>query len=207
MPAPVQAPYGSKAYYSEIGRRGGLASAAARRARTTNALLAELQSIAADVAAQARRNAMWSNDIQRAIQVGTAKETDEGLECDITVDLSIAPQARAFEYGSGIHGKKGVKYIIAPKDAPALAFEFTLHWPPGNGKFLYMAGTPYPRMIGLLNWKGYVQGLTFWNYVEHPGVEARPYLQPAIDEVLPKIAERVGHAFVASIQGMFNEEE
>lgn len=89
----------------------------------------------------------------------------------ITADRRLAPDARAWEYGSGIHSQKGPKqkYPIRPKTKRFLAF----HWEvadmnPEQFKFL-----PDGRVI--------------LPAVQHPGIEAANegagYIRPAIAEL------------------------
>lgn len=83
----------------------------------------------------------------------------------ITVGINMNPQtgapyARAFDIGSGIHGKKPRKYIITPR----------------NGKFLQFPGT------------NEFSGQTIRvKEVKHPGVRGTGYTKRAIDEVRPQI--------------------
>lgn len=181
-------------------------SAAARATKLKNNTMVELRKYVAEIATRARNNASWSNDIPGAISIGEAGERDGNITCDILVDLGIAPQAAAFEYGSGIWGEKGKKYPIRAKDK-LLAFQFSLSAVPHPEKFSSMAGITSDGMLAhLISVKGRVTGLTFWKMVEHPGVEARPYLEPAIQEVLPEMRKALGKAFrEAVIQGVFNE--
>lgn len=80
----------------------------------------------------------------------------------VRLDEDHAPEARAYEYGSGIHSTKGpkTKYSIDAKNVPNLVF----FWKNRNKMF-----------VG--------------PHVNHPGVEAQPYLRPAIDANLPNLRE------------------
>jgi hypothetical protein len=130
---------------------------------------------ASEVAEEAKQNASWSKTIPDAIGVGKAEKTSTGYKVDVTVDLNKAPHAAAFEYGSGEHGEKGETYEIAPREKSVLAFPWTPEKVPWRShKF---AG------IGRDN-----KFLFFW--VDHPGVEARPYLQPAIEKAKPRLKSR-----------------
>lgn len=135
-----------------------------------------LQELANRIAEDARQNADWSNDIPKAISLGILNVKGEGTcSIDITVDLKVAPMARAFEFGSGLHATKAdpEKYKIAPKkDDGALKFPIE-RWPnyepPPNVRFAVFPGA-----------------ISLKPYVMHPGVEARPYLQPAVNVQLSK---------------------
>jgi len=131
-------------------------------------MIRDLTNEANKIAEKAKRNASWSKSIPDAIGVGKAQKSSNGnFEIDITVDLKVAPHAAAFEYGSGERGERGEKYIIEPSEKEALAFAWTPDKIPWGS----------PKFIGL----GTDDKFLF-RYVEHPGVEAKPYLQPAIEE-------------------------
>jgi hypothetical protein len=131
----------------------------------------------ARIVEKARQNASFSSRIPNAINQGVTEKTDRGFESTIEIDSSRdgpAPHAAAFEYGSGEHATKGrkEKYIIEPKNASLLAFD----WQPER--------VPYgsPKFFGaILSSSDTTQGRYFFHYVEHPGVEAKPYLKPAIE--------------------------
>lgn len=125
------------------------------------------------IAEKAKSNAGWSSRIPEAISVSKVEKIDKGrYAITITVDSSEdgpAPHAAAFEYGSGEHSTKGEKgkYIIRPKEANALAFEWNPAYVPWGSK----------KFIGFTE-----DGRFLFNFVEHPGVEPKPYLRPAIEE-------------------------
>ena len=127
---------------------------------------------------KARQNASWSTRIPDAIRLGTVKEVSNGrYEIEIIIDASGdretgAPHAIAFEYGSGERGRKGQKYIIIPDEADLLAFDWQPDFVPWGS----------PKLFGaILESPDSTAGRYFFNLVEHPGVEARPYLEPALD--------------------------
>jgi len=158
-----------------------------------NRIIKELTVQAEKTAEKARQNASWSKSIPSAIGVGKAEKTQNGYEVTITVDSrpdGPAPHAAAFEYGSGENrenGEKG-KYVIAPKEATYLAFDWTPATVPwGSPKFFGAA----------LESKDSTKGRYFFHFVEHPGVKPKPYLQPAIDST------RAG--FVTSIARLFKK--
>jgi hypothetical protein len=127
------------------------------------------------IAKSARSRASWSTKIRNAIKVGQVKEQEGKIFGYIEVDRKIAPEARAFEYGSGLHARRGKKdYItIAPKNVPKLIFQGTNEW---AGQTIVV-----PPMGG--------------GVVHHPGVEARPFLVPAVQENRARIKEMLGKDF------------
>lgn len=91
-----------------------------------------------------------------------------------TADRKIAPDARAWEYGSGIHarrGKKG-KYPILPKNKGVLAF----NWEVANANPENFTFAPDGRVLLFA--------------VNHPGIQAanggKGYIAPAIRELKKK---------------------
>jgi hypothetical protein len=101
-----------------------------------------------------------SSAIERSLPVvqGTS------ITSSVYVDLGKAPEAAAFELGSGLHGRKQSKYMIAPKKAGgSLVFD----WPNEDAS----AGHPHTK-----------DGKVILPYVNHPGIAARPYLAPAVEQ-------------------------
>ncbi len=142
-------------------------------------ILKELTAQASKIAEKAKENASWSKSIPNAISVGKAEKTPTGYEVVIKVDASEdgpAPHAAAFEYGSGVHGEKGAKYPIQAKD------------PSGNLVFWWEKGNKW--FVG--------HALPFG----HPGVKAKPYLQPAIESTragfVTSIAKLVKQSYLDS---------
>jgi hypothetical protein len=148
------------------------------------AALAEVgRKFANKAAAKAASEQLFS--ISKAFSVGSPMQNDMTYSIDITVDH---PAAGAFEYGSGIHATKGKKekYIIEPKTKGALAF----FWDKVNegsktgSKFWGISSTT---------------GKAIFGYVEHPGVEKRPYLVPTINETKEEFKKILGQGFKAEI--------
>ncbi len=92
-------------------------------------------------------------------------------------DRRIAPDARAWEFGSGLHSRRGAKkkYIIKPKNKKLLAFYWDVatisEMERGSpGKFTF---APDGRVV--------------FHQVEHPGIQAanggQGYIGPALKEV------------------------
>lgn len=92
--------------------------------------------------------------VARAIKIGIPKVTQNQIQINIELDAGIAPEAPAFEWGSGIHATKRVKgyVIIAPKNYPTLQFE-------GTNKF---AGQIIRTKV-----------------VAHPGIRPQPFIEKA----------------------------
>jgi len=127
---------------------------------------------ASKVAETAKENANWSRSIPNAIGVGKAEKTASGYTVNVTVDLNKSPEAAAFEYGSGEHGESGEKYIIP--GVPFLAIP----------RERWSSFTPPPDVDPIV-----------LASVEHPGVEAKPYLQPAIETHRNRIKDALGKVF------------
>lgn len=125
-----------------------------------------------NVAEKARENASWSRSIPNAIGVGKAEKTSDGYTVDVTIDLEKAPEAAAFEYGSGEHGEKGKTYTIP--GVPLLAIPRERYVAP------HLPADVDPVILAS---------------VEHPGVEAKPYMQPAIESNRSRIKEALGKIF------------
>ena len=118
----------------------------------------------------------------KSISFDPAEVTRDGYEVTMKVDLGIAPQAAAFEYGSGLHRTRGTPgtYEIAPRNKSTLGipqekwvdFEF----PVRRGR----------KMIGLSE-----SGKFLLLKVDHPGVAAKPFMTPAIIQKLPEARQRL----------------
>jgi hypothetical protein len=132
------------------------------------------------VARSARARAQWSTKIRNAISVSEVREWQNGLGIYVKVDLSKAPEARAFEYGSGIHATRGPvgTYEIRPRNSDALVFPGTHQW----------AGQTIVTSL-----------------VHHPGVAPRPYLSPAVTENRQRIRSILGKAVRTSVSRTIRE--
>lgn len=123
----------------------------------------------------------YPDDIAKGIEVGSADVNNQGGSIDIKF---TAPQSRAFEEGSGEHGPEGEKYEIWPDEAGALAFEWDK-----------MPRGPGPKFIGAVG-EGTNPKLLF-RFVEHPGIEPRPYIRPAVKEEHKEMKKVIGKEFAA----------
>lgn len=96
--------------------------------------------------------------------------------------IATAPGAEAQEFGSGLHGERGAKYPILPKNKKALRFPITGFIGPTFRE---------DHAAKKFNRSGYA-----WTKgVMHPGVRARAYLQAGVeaeaDSMLSEIAGAV----------------
>lgn len=111
---------------------------------------------AADKIAGDVRSGAPTARVRANVNISQVIGTSEGKQIIVYVPLSKetgAPEARAYEYGSGIHSKAGQKYSIDHKNYPNLVF----YWEREQKWF-----------VG--------------PHVDHPGVAARPYFGPALDK-------------------------
>ena len=127
--------------------------------------------IASMIVEQAKSLSSWSKNISNAFDISPVTELPDGMM--ITIGNS-APEALAFERGSGIHGPTGEKYDIVPKTKQALAF------------------------LGTNGYRGSASGLLgrliVTPIVHHPGVAARPFMHPANEAVRPMAMEMLKQA-------------
>lgn len=103
----------------------------------------------------AARGNTYVRHIQDNIHTSEVKEEGNQISVEVYVSLNDAPDAGAWEYGSGIHRTKGTPglYPIAAKNVPNLVF-----WWEKRQKFFVGPALPFG----------------------HPGIVARPYLRPAL---------------------------
>lgn len=138
-----------------------------------------------------RRAAAWAGNltklarsyapkhIQSAISSHVEEKQDGTFVIRITASRKIAPDARAQEYGSGIHSKRGakVKYPIIPRKGKFLAF----NWEVANAN---------PERFSFLP-----DGRVLLPIVQHPGITAansgKGYIAPAINELRKKARQEL----------------
>lgn len=140
-----------------------------------------------------RRNLAWSGQLSKSVVLSKAKE--EGSVVSITVSVGekkkdksgmpLSGMARAYEHGSGVHGGGG-KYVILPRKKKALWFYMDN---PNANLPLYEKG----GQIGVVLPK-----------VMHPGVEARPYMTPALQEIRGKATEELALAIKKNLIDAMN---
>lgn len=138
-----------------------------------------------------RRAAAWAGNltklaksyaprhIQSAISSRVEEKQDGTFVIRITANRKIASDARAQEYGSGIHSKRGakVKYPITPRKGKLLAF----HWDVADAN---------PERFSFLP-----DGRVILPSVQHPGIEAansgKGYIAPAVRELRKKARQEL----------------
>jgi hypothetical protein len=119
----------------------------------------------------------------------------------ITANRNIAPDARAWEFGSGIHARRGVKkkYPIKPKEKKILAF----YWDVATVSEMER-GSPGKFMFA-------PDGRVLFHSVQHPGIEAanggKGYIAPAMIELRKKgrqeLSESIRQAIVGDLRESF----
>jgi hypothetical protein len=147
--------------------------------------------IANMIVESAKSLSSWSQHISSSFSISAVTELPDGMM--ITVG-NKAPEALAFERGSGIHGPTGEKYDIVPKNAGALVFMGTHGH--GNEYSLYNRSTK----AGMGE-----QNIVITPIVHHPGVAARPYLHPANEAVRPMAMEMLKQAVGDAVKLTFKE--
>ncbi len=114
--------------------------------------------------------------IKEHTSVEQAKQEGNSYSIDIVIDISedAAPEAPAYEWGSGLQRTRGTPslYPIEVKNAPNLVF-----WWEREQKLFVGKRLP----------------------IGHPGVEARPYINPTIKENMQEIKKIIGKDFKAAI--------
>jgi len=151
-----------------------------------------LMNMVSRIVSDAKQAASWSSKIPNSISGPEPLMIEANrVSTRLLVDLDKAPMAMAFEYGSGIHstiGERGT-YEIVPKNFRFLVF------PVGNPPV-----GRWPKYSGDLDEGDKI----YLNLVNHPGVVANPFLQPAIadnaEKFLDEIAEAGLDAFVDNVK-------
>ena len=122
-----------------------------------------------------RANLGWSKQLRGAVKLHTARTNSGDTSIVITVGegktdksgMPLVGMAKAFEFGSGIHGKRARKYLITPRLKQYLMFSST-----EGGK-------------------GLGGGIIRVKQVWHPGVQPREYIQKSINSVKQKALEEL----------------
>ena len=111
--------------------------------------------------------------IAEFIQVSDVTENGNTYLVNMHVSLADAPDAAAWEFGSGLHRTRGSpgKYIISATNAPNLYF-----WWERESKYF----------------RGKV--------VHHPGIVARPYMRPALESKMSQVKKYIHDIIVEDIQ-------
>jgi len=133
--------------------------------------------------AKAKADSKNVPEVSKNMKVGKVETKGTGA-LGITISIGMkeneAPAAAAYEFGSGLHGKEGKKYPIVPRK---------------SGGFLV-----FPKE----RWPGYAPppdapNVFFFSKVMHPGVEARPYMKPAIEENKEEMKRLIGEFFTIDV--------
>ncbi|MBD3268441.1 hypothetical protein GF373_17375 [bacterium] len=128
------------------------------------------------------RSGDYPKEIEKEMKIGSAKMQGEHFQ---SIEIKFfAPMSAAFERGSGEHGPDNESYEIRPDKAGALAF----HWektPRGPGK----------KYIGQVE-----SGKKLFRFVDHPGIEPRPYIAPALEEERENMKKAIGQVFMAVVR-------
>ena len=136
--------------------------------------------IASMIMNSAKSLSSWSTKISSSFRISEVTELPGGMMISV---INNAPEAHAFEHGSGIHGEKGETYVIAPVNAPALVFMGTHEW---AGQVIVA-----PPMGG--------------GVVHHPGVGARPFMNPAVQANRVQAMEMLKSAVGSSVKMTIRE--
>lgn len=129
--------------------------------------ISDITQFANTLARSIRSNLSWSTKLRGAVKLHPAKESADGATINITIgegNKSLAGMARAFDTGSGLHGKYKKKYIIQSKSGKLLAFQATNDF---SGRLIRVAK------------------------VQHPGVEGKGYIKKSIDATRKKATEEL----------------
>ncbi len=126
--------------------------------------------------------------VKQATTVGNVERiSNDRQKIDVVINLRQAPMALAYEFGSGLHAERDVNktYTIKPRERRALAFFWpgrTSNYPRGRK---YIGPAPDGRLM--------------FNYVDHPGIRARPYIRPALESTLEELDEHILRHLTAQI--------
>ena len=151
----------------------------------------------ADLIAKDARALAKTGRMKRSIKVSTVKsESETSRSIDVSISEADAPEALAYEFGSGIWGHEGKKYPIRPVNSEFLAF----NWPAASeaaafsreGKELVIPG-PGGKVV--------LPG------VMHPGVRPEPYMTPALDKNKAKIVSELADMSVSAIADLIVTEQ
>jgi hypothetical protein len=133
--------------------------------------------------AKAKADSKNVPEVSKNMKVGKVESKGSGA-LGITISIGMkedeAPAAAAYEFGSGLHGKEGKKYSIVPRK---------------SGGYLV-----FPKE----RWPGYqpppdAPDVFVFSSVMHPGVKARPYMKPAIEENKEEMKRLIGAFFTIDV--------
>lgn len=130
-----------------------------------------------------------TNRIRQSVYISRVEGKGGSRFITVAVNMNKdtgAPEARAFDLGSGLHGKLKAKYIIAPRNGRALAFL----WPKANPPF-----KRGKKLRGVLP-----DGRLAFNYVEHPGVKGTGYMKQAVNESKKEVRDLMAKSAVGNFR-------
>lgn len=154
---------------------------------------------AAGLHATDARTLAKTDRIRRSIQVTTVQdESDSAKSITVKISTKDAPEALAYEFGSGIWGKLGRKYPIDPVNSEFLAFDWPQAANIGSREGVPDIVSPVVNLPG----GGFTGGRAILPGVMHPGVKAVPYMQPAAEKNLAKILNGMADGTVGPIADM-----
>ena len=149
-----------------------------------NVLVKAAEKIANDARAGAPTRRIKAN-----INISPVERTPEGRQIKIEIPLDDAPEARAYEYGSGIHATRSEK---SPNQR-------------GDGEIDIYA-VNYPNLIFYWQKK---DRMFVGPHVTHPGVAPKPYLAPAVrknrNTILGLLSRGLGSLIKSTIVTGFQE--
>ena len=131
--------------------------------------------IASMIMNSAKSLSSWSTKISSSFRISEVTELPGGMMISV---INNAPEAHAFEHGSGIHGETGETYIIQAVNAPFLVFPGTHEW---EGQTIRIP------------------------IVHHPGVGAKPFLNPAVEANRAQAIEMLKQAVGSSVKMTIRE--
>lgn len=125
---------------------------------------------------------------------GISSHVEENTDGEYIIrTTAVGADARAWEYGSGIHARRGFKhkYTIKPRMGKFLAF----HWEVANAN---------PERFSFLE-----DGRVLLTSVQHPGIvaanEGKGYIAPAQAEIRKRLKEQIGKDLRDAILGDLRE--
>ena len=142
-------------------------------------ILASLAEIGRIFADKAKAKSEENNTPEIKFFVGQPTQTGEIAFIEITASH---PAVRAYEWGSGIHATKGTPetYPIVPKNKTYLAFM-------------------WPKVDGDPSFRRLPDGRVLLKQVSHPGVAARPFLAPTVEDTKVEFRKILGQGFKAEL--------
>lgn len=151
-----------------------------------DALLRSAQAFAA-VMRGALTPGQYPEAIKKSIVIDAPQFNGSYFFIDVKVGGENAKMTGAFEYGSGLHRTRGAPslYPITAGDKGYLAFPIS-RWP----KYVPPPNVSVAKFPGAISRK---------DFVMHPGIAARPFVRPSIEESKGEVRKLLGAGFKAMI--------